>query len=79
MDRLRIETPDALTTSPGRAAGRPSLAERRPDSDSLPPSWSHLGRRVLAEAWRRAREALALRSTPDPTPVVPAPRPERQA
>ena len=42
------------------------------NEDSSPPDWSHLGRRVLAEAWRRLTEEHATRDTSRATPAVPA-------
>jgi hypothetical protein len=41
--------------------------------DSQPRDWSQLGRRVMAEAWRRTTEELAARQAAEAKPAVPAP------
>lgn len=48
------------------------------DNDSAPRDWSQLGRRVLAEAWRRTTDDVA-GQVATATPVVPAPRSEEEA
>jgi hypothetical protein len=50
--------------------------EHTPHTTCANPSardWSQLGRRVLAEAWRRTTDELADRQRPDAMPAVPAP------
>gem|GEM_PF-5800706 len=43
-------------------------------NEVLPPrDWSHLGRRVLAEAWRRLTEERASQPSATASPVVRAP------
>jgi hypothetical protein len=62
FDALPCETPNPRAThSQERAA------------DSPPRDWSQIGRRVLAEAWRRITEDLAARRTPGPVATVPHP------
>ncbi len=52
----------------------PVATHDAPASNSLPPAdWSDLGRRVLAEAWRRTTDELAARGRLGVSPVVLAP------
>ncbi len=44
-----------------------------PADDTSPRDWSHLGRRVMAEAWRRLTDEHATRQSAQAAPVVPAP------
>ncbi len=46
-----------------------------PDDDTPPRDWSQLGRRVLAEAWRRFTEEHVTRPPTAATPVASAPPP----
>jgi hypothetical protein len=56
-----------------------SLADHVPQEhngtgeDSTPRGWSHMGRRVLAEAWRRFTDERVANADPAATPVAPAP------
>ncbi len=43
-----------------------------PDEDSQPRDWSQLGRRVMAEAWRRLTDERAARRSQTATPAAPA-------
>jgi len=69
--------PDALDSTPPPSSPRGRSAGTWPPTPagcgSSPRDWSELGRRVLAEAWRRTRDELAARATPAHEPVVPAP------
>ena len=47
-----------------------------PAADSPPQDWSQLGRRVMAEAWRRLTDERATRRSLEATPAAPAPREE---
>ena len=69
----------AMVPSLGYSSGPhvPQEHTRIPDEDSAPRDWSQLGRRVLAEAWRRLRDELAARDTSQATPVAPARREAR--
>lgn len=75
--------PDALDPTPtpssphGRVVGR--MASTPAGCGSAPQDWSELGRRVLAEAWRRTTDELAARAMPAQEPVVPAPGREGNA
>ncbi len=48
------------------------------DENALLRDWSQLGRRVMAQAWRRFTDDLADSQDNSATPVVPAPHPEGQ-
>ena len=57
-------------------SGCPVPQDHTGTSDDAPPrDWSHLGRRVLAEAWRRLMDEHTARQAVRATPVVPAPHP----
>lgn len=59
-----------------RASARCTRPHRTLAADPEPRDWSELGRQVLAEARRRAREELARRHMPAPASAVPQPAPE---
>lgn len=65
------------TTSALHPSASPSVPQehnaKRADADSSPRDWSQLGRRVLAEAWRRTTDDVVRQPTPA-TPADPAPR-----
>ena len=52
----------------------PQEHTRTPVDDPPPRDWSQLGRRVMAEAWRRLTDEHAAGPKSAATPVVPAPR-----
>ena len=80
MQRQLPNAFDAMVPSLCHSSGRqvPQEHTRAPDEDSPPRDWSQLGRRVLAEAWRRLMEEHAARHTSPATPVVPAPDQEQR-
>jgi hypothetical protein len=81
MPRPLDDTFDVVASSSRRSSGVPVPQEHTavPDADPAPRDWSQLGRRVLAEAWRRTTEELAARHTRSATPVVPASLSEGQS
>jgi len=62
-------------TSPAR---RPATHGIIREHDSASDGWSQLGRRVLAEAWRRTTDEFATLRRATGSPVVPAPGAEAQ-
>ena len=80
MQRQLPNAFNATVPSPGHLSGLhvPQEHTRAPDEDSPPRDWSQLGRRVLAEAWRRLRDEHATRETSQARPVVPAPDQEHR-
>ncbi len=69
--------PDTLDRTPTPSSPHGRVAGSKPPTPagrgSAPQDWSELGRRVLAEAWRRTTDELAARAMPAQEPVVPAP------
>lgn len=75
MARTPLNTPDpARSKRHARFDGQvPQEHTGAPNPDSPPRDWSHMGRRVLAEAWRRTTDDLATRPLAGAGPAVPAP------
>ena len=75
MDRQHLDTLDPATTSTREPPNGsvPQEHTAAADEGSPPRDWSRLGRRVLAEAWRRTTDEFAARQTSRAGPVVPAP------
>ncbi len=75
MQRSPISAPDTPGTTRCESCGSqvPQEHTGRSRGDSSPRDWSHLGRRVLAEAWRRLTDERHPRRSSKAAPVVPAP------
>jgi hypothetical protein len=79
MPKRKDETFDPTPSPTPAAANEPVPQEHTalsPHDAPLPTDWSHLGRRVLAEAWQRTTDAVATRRASTATPAVPAPHAE---
>ena len=81
MQRKMTDSLNAAT-SQSRELSDPHVPQEHTlaaDVDSAPRDWSHWGRRVMAEAWRRTTEDLRSRSSAGTTPADPTPRTEANA
>jgi hypothetical protein len=73
---MRRQQDYAHDASPALSCNEPASRgthPRRPVDDSPPRDWSQMGRRILAEAWRRITDDLAARHTPGPETNAPRP------
>ena len=80
MPRHESGTVDPAVSSRRATANDAGARPLPPPTDSRPRDWSKLGRRVLAEALRRATDELVKRSAPKaPASVVPRSSPEERS